>query len=125
MSKKFRGPQHIFDEKTIAQIKTFARCHCPDSEIAAFAGCSEKTLRRRFRVELHEEREKGKANLRAMQYSQAMKGDRAMLIWVGKQICGQREQYHHIEDVKAKVITINKLNGDQTIFKTIIDKNKS
>jgi AraC-like DNA-binding protein len=84
-----------FDERTVSQIKALARCHCPDHEIAAFAGCSERTLKRRFRKILHEERQKGIANLRAKQYELAMKGDKTMLVWVGKQIAGQSDKVRH------------------------------
>src|ERR1017187_1797473 len=84
-------PKTTFDDKDIEQVKTLARCHCPDSEIAAFLGCSESTLRRHFDTLLKEQREAGKANLRAMQYRLAMEGDKTLLIWCGKQILGQRE----------------------------------
>ncbi len=81
-----------FSEKDIEQIKVLARCHCPDSEIAAFMECGESTLARHFGPLLKEWREAGKSNIRAKQYQMAMQGDRAMLIWVGKQILGQREK---------------------------------
>ena len=90
MAKLGRPPKE-FSEKDIEQIKVLARCHCPDSEIAAFVGCSEMTIRRHFDTLLKESREAGKANLRAKQYQLAMNGDKALLIWVGKQILGQRE----------------------------------
>lgn len=85
-------PEIQFEEKDIEQIKVLARCHCPDSEIAAFLGIGETTLKNHFGPLLKEQREAGKANIRAMQYKQAMNGNTAMLIWVGKQILGQREK---------------------------------
>lgn len=85
-------PKKEFYEKDINQIKILARCHCPDSEIAAFMECGERTLRRHFGTLLKDGREAGKANIRAKQFELAMKGDRTMLIWVGKQILGQKEK---------------------------------
>lgn len=90
--KKLGRPKKTFSERDIEQIKTLARCHCPDSEIAAFMGVSERTIQNHFCALLKEQREAGKANIRAMQYKMAMNGDRAMLIWIGKQILGQRER---------------------------------
>lgn len=78
-------------DKELEQMKTLARCHCPDSEIAAYIGCSESTLARRFGPLLKECREAGRANLRAKQYQLALAGNVPLLIWVGKQILGQRE----------------------------------
>lgn len=85
-------PRKEFLPKDIEQIKVLARCHCPDSEIAAFIGCGEATLRRHFDTLLKEMREAGKSNIRAKQYELAMKGDRTMLIWVGKQILNQTDR---------------------------------
>jgi hypothetical protein len=87
-------PEKQFSEKDIEQIKVLARCHCPDSEIAAWFECGERTIQRHFGALLKECREAGKANIRAKQYRLAMDGDRTMLIWLGKQLLGQREQTH-------------------------------
>ena len=84
-------PPKEFTEDQVELIKTLARCHCPDSEIAAAIGCGEATLQRHFDALLKEQREIGKSNIRAKQFRMAMNGDRTMLIWIGKQILNQRE----------------------------------
>lgn len=84
-------PPKQFSEKDIEQMKALARCHCTDEEIAAFMGCGEMTLKRHFGPLLKEFRKSGQANLRAKQYQLAMGGNVPLLIWLGKQLLGQRE----------------------------------
>lgn len=105
MSSKTGRPPFQFSEKDIRQIRVLARCHCPDSEIAAFVGCSEKTLQRRHGELLKLAREAGKANIRRKQYQLAMEGDKTMLIWLGKQLLGQREK----TEVNVKDLTDDQL----------------
>lgn len=84
-------PKKVLEEKDINQMKVLARCHCPDSEIAAFLGVGETTLKRRFGPLLKSEREAGKANIRRWQMDLAQKGNATLLIWLGKQLLGQRD----------------------------------
>lgn len=90
--------EFVLTDSQLEQIKVLARCHCPDIEIAAWVSnaigfsISPDTLQRRYAALLKEQREIGKSNIRAKQFRMAMEGDRAMLIWVGKQILGQRER---------------------------------
>lgn len=85
-------PRKEFSEKDIDQMKALARCHCPDDEIAAFIGCGESTLKRRYGPVLKEERKAGLANIRAWQYQAAKKGNPTMLIWLGKQLLKQSDK---------------------------------
>lgn len=78
-------------EKEIDQLKTLARCHCTDKEIAAYCGLPETILQRYFGATLKEQRDVGRSNLRAKQFKMAMEGNVTMLIWLGKQILGQRD----------------------------------
>ena len=103
-------PEKEFSEKDIEQIKTLARCHCPDNEIAAYLGCGESTIRRHFGTLLKEARDTGKANLRAKQYRLAMEGDKTMLIWLGKQILGQKDR--------------NEYSTEQDGFRIIVEEYK-
>src|SRR5271163_3811980 len=76
---------------------------CPGSEIAGYLGFHPDTLYRRVKEEknmeyaayLAEKRSKGDAILRAHQYAKAMgfteKGDNTLLIWLGKNRLGQKE----------------------------------
>ena len=86
-------PKKTFTDKEVEQIKTLARCHCPDSEIAAFMNIGEMTIRRHFGTLIKEERESGRASIRAKQFRLAMDGDRTMLIWLGKQLLGQADKH--------------------------------
>lgn len=73
--------------------------HCTAVEIAAYFDCSVDTVERRvkekfgltFAEVFNVKSGKGKVSLRRKQYEVAMSGDRAMLIWIGKNWLGQSE----------------------------------
>ena len=69
------------------------------SEIAAVLKVSPDTIERRYHNELIQGRELGKASVRRMQFDAAQKGNVTMLIWLGKQILGQKDQVAHSGDV--------------------------
>ena len=73
-------------------VENLARIHCTHEEIAAVVGCSTDTLVRRFADLIEQGRQQGKTSLRRKQFEVAMGGDRAMLIWLGKQFLGQTER---------------------------------
>lgn len=72
---------------------------CTLTDIAGFFNCSEDTIenwcKREYGDTFSEVYKKkssvGKVSLRRKQYEVAMKGDRSMLIWLGKQMLGQKE----------------------------------
>lgn len=74
------------------QILRMAACMCTVEEIAYVMGCSKDTIERNYMDALEEGRAKGRASLRRKQYEVAMTGDKAMLIWLGKQLLGQSEK---------------------------------
>lgn len=74
------------------QVHKLAAIGCTDVEIGDIVGCSHDTLTRRFKDELIAGRANGKASLRRKQYEQAMSGNVAMLIWLGKQYLGQTDK---------------------------------
>lgn len=82
-------PKKQIDEKLVHDL---AAINCTMDEIAAVAGCSKDTLERRFAAIIKEGREQGKASIRRLQYELAKKGNATMLIWLGKQLLGQREK---------------------------------
>jgi hypothetical protein len=90
---KLGRPPREFTEKEVRQVMALARCHCPDDEIAAFLECGETTVKRHFGPLLKECRLQGRANLRAWQFREAEKGVPTMLIWLGKQLLGQRDRH--------------------------------
>jgi|ADurb_Total_1213_FD_contig_121_50832_length_1110_multi_2_in_0_out_0_2 hypothetical protein len=70
-----------------------AQIHCTQEEIASVLGMSVDTLQRskRFNELYNKARLLGRASLRRMQWKLAESGDRTILIWLGKQILGQRD----------------------------------
>jgi hypothetical protein len=71
-------------------------------EIASVVGCSVDTLEKRFSDLIKKGRESGKASLRRQQWALAQKGDKTMLIWLGKQYLGQRDQEPQTYDDKRE-----------------------
>jgi len=77
--------------------------HCTGEEIASILGVSYDTLQRRCQEEYKfgfadyykKASANGKMSLRRKQYEVAMKGNTSMLIWLGKNILGQRD---HVEN---------------------------
>ena len=90
-------PRFDFSDK-LPLVRKLASIQCTDEEIAAGIGCSQDTLARGRKREpdldaaILEGRANGRMSLRRAQYQRAMDGNPAMLIWLGKQILGQRER---------------------------------
>ena len=74
-----------------AVVEGMAQVGATNQEIADFVGCSEGTVRQRFHDLLVKARASMRLRLRQAQYKAALKGDRTMLIWLGKQVLEQRE----------------------------------
>ena len=74
--------------------------HCTQIEIAGWFKCSVDTIDRAvkrhakmsFAEYFAEKSAPGKISLRRKQFDMAQKGDRTMLIWLGKQYLGQAEK---------------------------------
>jgi hypothetical protein len=76
-------------------VERLAMIGCTTAEIASVCECSSDTLERRFAAILRKGREKGKSSLRLMQWKAAESGNVTMMIWLGKQLLGQRERLEH------------------------------
>ena len=87
-SKGDRPPIDIPEE----DVLNLAEIGCTNVEIAGFFKVDESTIRKRFPEILTKGRESGKIRLRKKQFSVAMKGNVSMLIWLGKQILGQKDK---------------------------------
>ena len=74
------------------QVELLAGCGCTNEEIAAKLGCSSDTLTRRYAVALVTGKSNGRASLRGKQFELAMKGNPAMLVWLGKNMLGQKDR---------------------------------
>jgi len=91
-------PRFDFSDK-LPLVRKLASIQCTDEEIAAGLGCSQDTLARGRKREpdldaaILEGRANGRMSLRRAQYRKAMEGNPAMLIWLGKQVLGQRESF--------------------------------
>lgn len=93
-TKRGRPPKPI----DLEIVEKLGQIHCTDEEIAAVVGVSPDTFKRRKREEnfaemLDEARRKGKASLRRMQFAAAQNGSIPMLIFLGKNLLGQRDRF--------------------------------
>jgi hypothetical protein len=62
-------------------------------EMADFFGCHRETLRENFSPQIDKGRSEGNISLRRKQWQMAVeKGNVVMLIWLGKQMLGQRNE---------------------------------
>lgn len=97
------------------QFDKLAQMQCTQVEIAGFFGCTQKTLAEAVRrekgkpyLEYYEEKSQaGKIALRREQYRLALAGDKTMLIWLGKQILGQKDSMHHDINPDGIEVVIN------------------
>lgn len=101
-------PPIILDWDYIAKL---CQCGCSGKEVADWIGVSCDTLYERCCRDngmlwtrfssMHKHR--GDGNIRRRQYEVAMDGDRVMLIWLGKQRLGQRENPISTEEMPAHI----------------------
>jgi hypothetical protein len=102
-SKLGRPPALQADEETLRTLKSLGQIHCTTKEAAAVLGVSEPTLfaffkRHKNAQEVFENgKENGKASLRRMQIKAAENGNATMLVWLGKQLLGQKDAPQRIE----------------------------
>ena len=82
-------PKKDIDPETVRKL---AAIECSYAEIAAVLGCDPSTLTRRFAQVIEKGREEGKASLKRKQFEVAMGGNPTMLIWLGKQRLGQKDE---------------------------------
>lgn len=79
-------------------VRRLATIQCTDAEIAAMVEmtpegfCKRKQRDNELLQAIEKGREQGKMSIRRMQYRAAEKGNATMLIWLGKQFLGQRDQ---------------------------------
>lgn len=95
--KKVGRPRKEIDEK---QLQKLASMLCTMEEMGAFFDCSVDTLERNFADTIKKGRNLGKMSLRRMQFEKAQSGNTTMLIWLGKQILGQKDRIETSEDEK-------------------------
>jgi hypothetical protein len=92
-------PPYQFTPEHLALIQQLGEIQCTDAEIAAALDVSVDTLTNRkasdplFSDALKKARENGRKSLRRCQWELAQQGHPTMLIWLGKQILGQRDKH--------------------------------
>lgn len=88
--KKVGRPKLDIDPEQVIRL---ARLHCTMEEMASFFGCHRDTLHNNFSAEIDKGRSEGNISLRRKQWQMAVeKGNVVMLIWLGKQMLGQRNE---------------------------------
>ena len=94
--KKVGRPKLNIDPE---QVTRLARLHCTMEEMASFFGCHRDTLHNNFSAEIDKGRAEGNISLRRKQWQMAVeKGNVVMLIWLGKQMLGQRNEILESDD---------------------------
>lgn len=89
-------PKKVIDYEEVTKL---AGIQCTQEEIAHVLDISVRTLQRddEFCRIYKNGMMAGKKSLRRLQWDSANKGDRTMLIWLGKQYLNQREPTHVID----------------------------
>lgn len=95
--KKVGRPKKELDTDMIEKL---ASIFCTNQEISTIVGCHPDTLADNFSEHLKKGRDRGKTSLRRMQWEKAQSGNTTMLIWLGKQMLGQKDKIETSEDSK-------------------------
>lgn len=94
----------------IAVIERAASIGCSPEEIAALCQVSRTTFFARIASDpaladaVERGRDQGRATLRRMQWQAAQNGNPAMLIWLGKQLLGQRDKQEISGDADQPIV---------------------
>jgi len=95
MTTKIRKQDHSGRPKAKIDpehVRALAGAGCTVEEMAEFLGVNKKTLERRFLKVIDKGRLLRNVSLRRKQMELAMKGDKTMLIWLGKNLLGQSDK---------------------------------
>lgn len=93
-------PKKQIDEALMLKL---AGIHCTNEEIASILGVSADTIERRYAGDIKEARDKGRSSLRRMQWDAAQKGNVTMMIWLGKQLLGQKDVVENFDQTNTRV----------------------
>lgn len=82
----------------LKQLVKLAEIGCSTDEMGDFFGVDGSVIRRHYNDVLKQVKAKTKARLRQSQLDTALKGDRTMLIWLGKQMLSQSDTGERNDD---------------------------
>lgn len=90
-------PRKILNDEGAEAITKLASMMCTDEEIATFLGTTVDTLKNKqnndlFQTSKEKGQNTGRASLRRAQFKAAERGNPSMLIWLGKQYLGQKDE---------------------------------
>lgn len=96
-------PRIEISDEDFAKLTNMVRIQCTAEECALVLGLSPDTLDRRLKERGYEgfaefykaHTAEGRASLRRMQWRAAENGNTGMLVWLGKQMLGQRDKTEH------------------------------
>lgn len=91
----------------LAQLKQLAAIGLSSAEMAAVLDCSKDTLERRHMATIETGRQMRNASLKRKQYEVATGGNPTMLIWLGKQYLGQKDQVAIEADVTHSHVIVD------------------
>ena len=97
VKKKVGRPKKELDTKLIERLSSI---FCTNEEIASVVECHADTLSDNFSEYLKKGRSRGKMSLRRMQWEKAQTGNTTMLIWLGKQMLGQKDRLETSEEAQ-------------------------
>lgn len=98
-------------EIDLGKLEAAASIGCTQQEIGVLLGCSDRTIQRRLDTRTAYERgaARMRSSLRRLQWNKAKEGNVTMMIWLGKQILGQKdrlEETHREEVVEIERIAV-------------------
>ena len=104
VTQKRGRPKKVLTEEGEKAVEKLSSFMCTEAEIAAFLETTVDTLHNKQNDEIFTAaklrgQDKGKASLRRAQFKAADNGNATMLVWLGKQYLGQKdEQYTTLQD---------------------------
>lgn len=106
-----RPRKELSDEK-FKQLVAMIRIQCTQDEICGIFDMTAETLNERlmergeesFSTLYKKHQDEGKSSLRRMQWKAAEEGNATMLIWLGKQVLGQRDRQDVDMTTKGEVV---------------------
>lgn len=98
-------------EIDLGKVEAAAAIGCTQEEIGSIVGCSDRTLQTRedCREAIVRGQSRMRTSLRRMQWKKASEGNVAMLIWLGKQILGQKDRVE--ETIREEIVEIERISS--------------